>query len=73
MKVEENAVLKDINLSAAMKKTARNIAWRMYKSRGPKKKKKKYYKELCTLLLTKNATFICHVIIPPLVHDITKD
>lgn len=39
MKVEENAVLKDINLSAAMKKTARNIAWRMYKSRGPKKKK----------------------------------
>lgn len=39
MKVEENAVLKDIKLSAAMKKTARNIAWRMYKSRGPKKKK----------------------------------
>lgn len=70
MKVEENAVLKDIKLSAAMKKTARNIAWRIYKSRGPTKNK--YYKELCTLLLTKD-TFICHVIIPPLIHDITKD
>lgn len=70
MKAEEKAVLKDIKLSAAMKKTARNIIWRTYKGKGPTKNK--YYKELCTLLLTKN-TFICHIIIPSLIRDITKD